>query len=546
MLEIEGIGSEVGTLEVVTVFLVTAVSLTVFLIFVGAWKLTGRRPLFYDLFLVEIHSLDTRRLVQVLQLGQEFRPRSSWSDVMTRMRSRVHSNGIGTPEASTDRHVSDTNVFIQSPATVMDDSTSSVPSPSSSTLWEIEMPSTGSSVNNASHESQFAAAAAIAVLGRGGFQARAPGRIDVVPNATNESPSTASVDLLSVEDTVNSTDVYESNGSQDSNIIVPMNINLVTNELETVQGNSTDTTTVDNAPVTHENELIATDSGEANCQDSCTEDTSLIDSSAVEGDSIIRLKFLDDTQRDARATMTDTIAKFKSVHFGDAVAAGRVIRLIYQGQLLREDSRTLASYGLRDGCVVHCHVSNTPYSTQGQSSSQASAASSGLRRDVPRTSHSSSPTVNNRHESHYPRWAVGLLLYTYRFPLIGAPLDAIARFLFDRQSEIQYLFYLRLFNSVLGNTEDVNISPLDRAADAAAMPSPQRLCLGDYLLWIFAGQFVAIWGFVYTFPQLCDNTALGLLVLLTLYFFFVVCRSRDHIIELRPSDENAPSTNTSR
>lgn len=31
----------------------------------------------------------------------------------------------------------------------------------------------------------------------------------------------------------------------------------------------------------------------------------------VEGDSVIRLKFLDDTQRDARTTMTDTIGKFK-------------------------------------------------------------------------------------------------------------------------------------------------------------------------------------------------------------------------------------------
>lgn len=37
---------------------------------------------------------------------------------------------------------------------------------------------------------------------------------------------------------------------------------------------------------------------------------------------------------------------------------------VCSGQLLREDSRTLASYGLRDGCVVHCHISNTPYSTQ--------------------------------------------------------------------------------------------------------------------------------------------------------------------------------------
>ncbi|ETN80822.1 hypothetical protein NECAME_08899, partial [Necator americanus] len=59
MLEIEGIGS-----EVVTAFFVVAASLAVLSILVSAWRLTGRRPLFYDLFLVEIHSWDARRFVQ--------------------------------------------------------------------------------------------------------------------------------------------------------------------------------------------------------------------------------------------------------------------------------------------------------------------------------------------------------------------------------------------------------------------------------------------------------------------------------------------------
>ncbi|VDP23082.1 unnamed protein product [Heligmosomoides polygyrus] len=95
--------------QVVTAFFLAAVSAAVLSIFVIAWRLTGRRPLFYDLFLVEIHSWGARRFVQVLQLGQEFRPPGSWSDVMARMRSRAQI-------------VFDTNVVIQSPATVMDDS----------------------------------------------------------------------------------------------------------------------------------------------------------------------------------------------------------------------------------------------------------------------------------------------------------------------------------------------------------------------------------------------------------------------------------------
>ncbi|RCN33948.1 hypothetical protein ANCCAN_20215 [Ancylostoma caninum] len=218
--------------------------------------------------------------------------------------------------------------------------------------------------------------------------------------------------------------------------------------------------------------------------------------------------------------------------------------VVCSGQLLREDSRTLASYGLRDGCVVHCHISNTPYSTQGPSTSQPVTTATQLRhRDTTRTT--ATTTSNNRQEANefrYPRWAVALLLYTYRFPIIGLPLDAIVRFLFDRQAEdttqpgVVRRAYRRLLSAIYreGNADET--SPLDRAADAAARVPPQRLCLGDYLLWIFAGQFVAVWGFVYAFPQLCDHTALGLLVLLTLYFFFVVCRSREQLAEPRPVD----------
>ncbi|KAE9416925.1 hypothetical protein Angca_005983, partial [Angiostrongylus cantonensis] len=363
MLEIEGIGS-----EVVTVFLVTAVSLTVFSILVGAWKLTGRRPLFYDLFLVEIHSLGSRRLVQVLQLGQEFRPRGSWSDVMTRMRSRIRSRSRtnDAPDTSSARPVSDTNVFIQSPATVMDDSTASVQSPSASTLWEIEMPSIGLGDNNTSHESQFAAAAAIAVLGQSGFQVRSSsGRMDVVSNTANGSAlSVSSVGASSINGEVSDSNISEGQHSQGSNIVMPMNISVITDGVENIQENVTDSSTDENNIANPEVETATVSSDHDDSPEPCSEGASGVESPPVEGDSIIRLKFLDDTQKDARATMTDTVAKFKSVHFGEAVAAGRVIRLIYQGQLLREDSRTLASYGLRDGCVVHCHISNTPYAKQ--------------------------------------------------------------------------------------------------------------------------------------------------------------------------------------
>ncbi|XGW17913.1 hypothetical protein V3C99_002484 [Haemonchus contortus] len=493
MLEIEGIGS-----EVVTAFFIITLSIAALSIFVSAWRLTGRRPLFYDLFLVEIHSWGARRFVQVLQLGQEFRPLGSWSEVMARMRSRARSQvQTNTNDSSTEAPVAfDTNVVIQSPSTVMDESTAS------------------------------------------GFQATSSGTMDVVPGI----PSISAVGVSSVIGENSNDTNQRSHGT--TSIVMPVNISVVNDELEgnqvQHQGGSGNNTTAAQQQDSGATNTSQCPSGEEKHEEEDHGNSSV----EAEGDSVIRLKFLDDTQRDARTTMTDTIGKFKSVHFGDAVAAGRVVRLIYQGQLLREDSRTLASYGLRDGCVVHCHISNTPYARHAPSTSVPVSYSSGLRhRDAaPNNAPSTSNANPEAQEFRYPRWAVAVLLYTYRFPLIGVPLDAIIRFMFDRQmapSAEPGVFrrtYQRAYNAIFGPSRDDGISPLDRAADAAARAQPQPLCLGDYLLWIFAGQFVAVWGFVYAFPQMCDGTALSLLILLTLYFLFVVCRSRNRLADPRLSN----------
>ena len=45
------------------------------------------------------------------------------------------------------------------------------------------------------------------------------------------------------------------------------------------------------------------------------------------------------------------------MHFAVEIEAHRVVRLIFNGQLLNQDSTTLGQYGLFDNCVVHCHVS---------------------------------------------------------------------------------------------------------------------------------------------------------------------------------------------
>ncbi|XP_056149359.1 transmembrane and ubiquitin-like domain-containing protein 1 [Lampris incognitus] len=69
---------------------------------------------------------------------------------------------------------------------------------------------------------------------------------------------------------------------------------------------------------------------------------------------VLRLKFLNDTERTAHVKPHDTIGYIKRTYFE---GQEQQVRLIYQGQLLQDDSQTLASLNLTDNCVLHCHIS---------------------------------------------------------------------------------------------------------------------------------------------------------------------------------------------
>jgi len=97
-----------------------------------------------------------------------------------------------------------------------------------------------------------------------------------------------------------------------------------------------------------------------------------LQSSSGADTTTIKLKFLDDTQKLVATWLSQTVGEFKRQHFETDVSQGKVVRLIYQGQLLRDDSRSLASYGLHDNCVLHCHVSTTPYDQQSNTARRAS------------------------------------------------------------------------------------------------------------------------------------------------------------------------------
>ncbi|NXS22634.1 TMUB1 protein, partial [Mystacornis crossleyi] len=69
---------------------------------------------------------------------------------------------------------------------------------------------------------------------------------------------------------------------------------------------------------------------------------------------VLRLKFLNDTERLARVRPGDTVGALKRTYFP---GQEQQVRLIYQGQLLRDDAQSLAGLHLSHLSVLHCHLS---------------------------------------------------------------------------------------------------------------------------------------------------------------------------------------------
>ncbi|XP_059200407.1 transmembrane and ubiquitin-like domain-containing protein 1 [Centropristis striata] len=76
--------------------------------------------------------------------------------------------------------------------------------------------------------------------------------------------------------------------------------------------------------------------------------------SSSQRNMVVRLKFLNDTERTAQVQPQDTIGYIKRTYFA---GQEQQVRLIYQGQLLQDDAQTLASLNLVHNCVLHCHIS---------------------------------------------------------------------------------------------------------------------------------------------------------------------------------------------
>jgi len=74
----------------------------------------------------------------------------------------------------------------------------------------------------------------------------------------------------------------------------------------------------------------------------------------------IRLKFLNETQKEVEASLVENLGQFKRRNFTQEIGDNKNVRLIFNGQVLRDEGSSLRSCGLFDKCVVHALVSAMP------------------------------------------------------------------------------------------------------------------------------------------------------------------------------------------
>uniref|UniRef100_A0A0K0E2K5 Ubiquitin-like domain-containing protein n=1 Tax=Strongyloides stercoralis TaxID=6248 RepID=A0A0K0E2K5_STRER len=74
----------------------------------------------------------------------------------------------------------------------------------------------------------------------------------------------------------------------------------------------------------------------------------------------IKLKFLNDEEKIIPFRNTMTVGDLKKTHFKDVFNQRKTVRLIFSGQLCRDDNKRLTYYGIKNGSVVHVHISNIP------------------------------------------------------------------------------------------------------------------------------------------------------------------------------------------
>lgn len=145
-----------------------------------------------------------------------------------------------------------------------------------------------------------------------------------------------------------------------------------------------------------------------------TQGPSVISSDASEniptsGSIRIRLKYLNDDQKLVEGRLHEQLGDFKRRHFGIEMTTDKLVRLIFNGQVLQSDSETLQGYGLFDNCVVHCLV----HQQRSGSSNQGGMGDNQSARD------SASSSSNAADGAPHRDWDLGNVLFVSLSLLLG-------------------------------------------------------------------------------------------------------------------------------
>jgi transmembrane and ubiquitin-like domain-containing protein len=144
------------------------------------------------------------------------------------------------------------------------------------------------------------------------------------------------------------------------------------------------------------------------------------------------LKYLNDEQKLVQGRLTEALGDFKRYfllmmlqetvinlttcnhfrrHFDLELSANKLVRLIFNGQVLARDGASLEEHGLFDNCVIHCLVHQPRNSN---TSSTGTAESNNARRDDAREAGESNSQRAERRE-----FDLGTLLFVLLSILLG-------------------------------------------------------------------------------------------------------------------------------
>uniref|UniRef100_A0A914DJB3 Ubiquitin-like domain-containing protein n=1 Tax=Acrobeloides nanus TaxID=290746 RepID=A0A914DJB3_9BILA len=238
-------------------------------------------------------------------------------------------------------------------------------------------------------------------------------------------------------------------------------------------------------------------------------------------DLTIKLKFLDDTQKQVKAWLSTTVGEFKRKYFSDFLMDGKVVRLIYKGQLLRDDSKTLVSYGIHDECVVHCHVGTTPYRQQTNAGAPGNVPN--LNRRNTNTGFAPPNFIGGRPIITGFAWIDIILLacwnaflFAYGWIQTSDPIEDNPQHPWALRVKNAIRRYLRTFLNFVYQPINEN----DTAED------PYRFNVGNLMILLFIIKFSTLWLFVMYFPQFVDFKGVFCLTLVTVFFAFFTFFSR--------------------